>query len=594
MSDMQESAGKPAGKRGRPSRSSKPSAHRPPQAYVAMHEVNAAICIAGGILSPRLEESAARDHHVAAGGLQVDLGAPSASSLAGAAGDLPYGNVVVFELQPPAGGPPWPASLPLLRVTRLAFESQEALQLFQARMSGYGDVPEDVLPMEVDAALFSTRGDPVQASIQATAPGTDAGQVTGLVDTFRAIDRCAGGLLGALSTVREGADATRMLVAFGAMVLGSADVLPVGQFASTVAIAVDPSHDAATFAPVLHATVLILSSGAMDDGFSARSLVREAEPLSYQRLEEGSPQQQAIHKFWAFTRDVLELRRDIPEGAWSDEGGSAMARGALLFMLNPEPEQLHAVRGRTPNLGAAVYLIAGLLVGIRSGLTRMGRDVKAARGPFLAGAALAHDWVRGLDARLVLRHWIDPESGSNTSSLEYEGVTIAEAKEPATPLYLAFAAALRKAGIAARFLPDCSELSAKLDTSRLDAFFGIAGAILPAFPRQEALEAFAVIPMKLTRAALSGLASELASGTPEHGVFVRACELPSGRPAIRLAVFVMEGGEEPAALGQATSALVGIAIRVGSHVLSKGVRRSKKPNLDVENSAAGDQREPLA
>lgn len=576
MSDMQESSGKPAGKRGRPSRSSKPSAPRPPQAYVAMHEVNAAICIAGGILAPRLEESAARDHHVAAGGLQVDFGVPSASSLAGAAGDLPYGTVVVFELQPPVGGPPWPASLPLLRATRLAFESQEALQLFRARMSGYGDVPEDVLPMEVDAALFSARGEPVQASIPATAPVTDDGQVVGGPgDTFKAIDRCAGGLLGALSTVREGADATRLLVALGSMVLGSADGLPVGQFASTVAIAVDPSHDAATFAPVLRATVLVLSSGAMDDGFSARSFVREAEPLSYQGLEEGSPQQQAIHKFWAFTRDVLELRRDIPEGAWSDEGGSAMARGALLFMLNPEPEQLHAVRGRTPNLGSAVYLIAGLLVGIRSGLTRMGREIKAARGPFLAGAAFAHDWLRGLDARLVLQRGWDSEDGASRSWLEYAGVSIAAAREPANPLQAALVLALRGAGVGVRFLPATGELSATLGTSGPESSFGVTSALLPAFPRQEALEVFSVIPTKLTRTSLGGIVSELTSGTFEHGVFAQACEDSSGRAAVRLSVLVM-GASESQALRQAIGALVDKVNQVVARLPVKTPRRATK------------------
>ncbi len=589
MSDMQESAGKPADNRGRPSRSSKPSVPRPPQAYVAMHEVNAAICIAGGILAPRLEESAARDHHVAAGGLQVDLGAPSKSSLVGATGDLPYGNVVVFELQPPGAGQPWLASLPLLRVTRMAFDSQEALQLFRARMSGYGDIPVDVLPMEVDAALFAARGVPEQVAIPATAPGTEgtAGEpVVSLDGAFRAIDRCAGGLLGALGTLRDSSNATRLLGALGSMVLAKPDAFPVGQFASAIAIAVDPSQDAATFGPVLRATVSVLASGAMDDGFSARSLLREAEPLSYQGLAEGSSQQLAIHKFWAFTRDVLELRRDIPEGAWSDEGGSAMARGVLLFMLNPEPDQLQAVRGRTPNLGEVVYLVAGLLVGIRSGLTRMGRDVKSACRPFLAGSAFAHDWYRDLDARLVFRGGWDPEDGAYRSWLEYADVAVVVAKEPAKPLQTAFAAALRGAGVGIRFIPGTGELSASLGPGSVEPSFGVTSTTLPAFPRQEVLEAFAVIPMKLTRAALVGLASELTSGTFDHGVFAQPFEDPSGRAAVRISVLVI-GGAESLALREAIGALVEKARQVASRAPVKA-RRSLIKREAIRH--AGDER----
>lgn len=583
MSDAQESTGKPTAKRARPSRAGEKQ--RPlkaePRSYVAMHEVNAAMCLAGGILSPRFEESAARDHHVAGSGLQIEPLAPSAQALAGAKGDLPYGNVVLFEVPPPVPGEPSPPSLPLLRATRLVFESPEARDMFRARMSGYGDVPGDVLPMEVDANLFAMRSAALQAALLGSAVvangTTEAAQAEVVHDAaasraFRAIDRSAGGLLGAVSTL-HGSSAVRLIEALGRLSLGKPGGSSVEQIGSAIALLADPSPEASTFAPVLSAAITVLASGAMDDGFSAKSFLREAEPASGKGMQEGSPQQQAIQRFWAFTKEVLDLRREVPEGAWSDEGGSAIARGTLLFMLNPEPEQLQAVRDRTPSLGAAVHFISGMLVGIRSGLTRMGREVKSAREPFLAGAAFVHDWLRGQDATLTLRWTWDAEDGSRGGVLAYEGNAIARVKELADRSRVALVTTLRATGIDVHFSPDTGDLSGRLGTAGPEATFTAVDATLPAFPRQPALEVSVFVPVKLARRAAEALVAEVNGGTRGHCVSAQLIEEPSRRAALRLSVFVLKPASgDP--LKEAIAALVSKASGVAPPAPTKTPRRA--------------------
>lgn len=550
MSGVQQPTGKIAAKRATIARVRErpPVARNDPRGYVAMHEVNAAMCLSGGILAPRFEASAARDHHLAGGGIQIELNAPSAQAFAGARGGLPYGNLVVFEVPQPGVGQP-PPSLPLWHATRLVFESPEALQLFRARMSGYGDVPDEVLPMLVDATLFAAQDTPAQPSLLAT--GTAAAESTsdvkqacvapdGGAQVFREIDRCAGGLLAALSTTHGSAGAVRLIESLDGLAFCMPSVSRVEQFALTIARRVDTSPDAAELESVLTATVSVLASGEMDDGFSTKSLCREAEQVSSGSLRYGLPQCQTIQKFWAFTRDVIELRREVPEGFWSDEGRSAIARGTLLFMLNPEPEQLQAVRERTPSLGTVVHFIAGLLVGIRAGLTRMGREMKSARGPFLAGAAFVHDWLRGQDVSLALQRTWDTADGSRKCSLVYEGTAVAEVEEPADSLRVALATACRAAGAESRFSPDTGGLFGKLGVGGWEFAFDAVESMLPTFPRQAAIEVGVLLPGKLSRSRAVALVANVNAGTREHCVSAQVVEEPAGRKSVRLSVLVLK------------------------------------------------------
>ena len=553
MSDLQESTVRSKVKRPGPVQSHKLTAARLAPAYVVMHEVNAAICLAGGILAPRSEASAARDHHVRAGCLQFELNAPSERVFKKAMGDLSYGSVVIFEVNYPTAGHLLPPSMPIMHAMRLVFSSQEELQLFRARMSGYGDVPNDILPMEVDVSLFTAQdvttpmfSAGILSEPDETTKESNDDVLTVKVESsrvFRDIDRCAGGLLGALSTVKATPDASRVLVSLGAIALGTPDEHPVEQFASTISLAVVPAQDSDIFGPVLKAAVSVLSAGSMEDGFSARAFIQEAESLSYKSLEETSPQYQVIHKFWTFTKDVVELRRDVPEGAWSDDGGSALARGLLLFVLNPESVQLHALRERIPKLGNGVYFIAALLIGIRSGLTRMGLEVKAAREPFLAGAAFAHDWFCGSAPLLSIQRKWDAVDGACISSLMYGGLAMGSEKEPSNSLLSQVAAALRKASVETRFLPDTGDLVGKLAADIPESLFGVYDIQLPAFPRQAAWEFYTEIPTKLSDKALMTLLSDINAGNFDHCVFARTRKDRSGRILIQLSVLLMRASE---------------------------------------------------
>lgn len=599
MTDAQDPTSGPAVKRAR-SKREKPSTNKSePRGYAAMHEVNAAMCLAGGILAPRYEQSAAQDHHVAAGALQIEAVAPSAQTLLDARGDLSYGNVVVFEVPAPIAGSPPARSLPLWRATRLVFESRDACDIFCARMSGYGDVPGDILAMSVDPALFAARLEAGQPSLleNVTAAGSPSDVATATTGPdssaakhFRAIDRSAGALLGAVSTL-QGPSAARVVQALGGLSAGQQSELPVEQLALAIAQLVDPSPDAATYAPVLSAMAGVLSTGTMDDGFSAKALLREAEPASCKGLQEGSAQLQAVQRFWTFTKDVLELRREVPDGAWSDDGGSAMARGALLFLLNPEPEQLRAVRDRIPGVGTAVHFIAGLLVGIRSGLTRMGTEVKSARDTFMAGAAFAHDYLLGRAPELAMQRNWDAEDGSTRYALLYEGTCIAAAKEPAEPLRVSLAVALRAIGLDARFSPVNGDLCARLQAGSADVVFGLIETFLSTFPRQAALEAWALVPVKLARSALVALVADVNARTHEHCVAAQHLDGPAGRAGVRLSVFVIRA-EAVEPLKEAVAALAAKASEVALHVTAKPVRRASVGKAASAATPGFDRPEP--
>lgn len=550
MSDGDATASKLVPKQAKASRprTRQPASKQGPKGYVAMHEVNAAMCLAGGILGPRFEAGAARDHHWASGHLQIEPNEPTAESLAGAKGDLSYGDVVVFEVNLPGGGELAIPALPLLRATRLVFNSEQARDLFKARMSGFADIPDDLLPMVVQASLFAAREQsnqapllvPDAAATASTSPDSEPSASAALVRRFREIDRCAGGLLAAVSTLQGSPASFRLIGRLGANSLGRPGGSPVEQFASELALMVDPSSEAANFAPVFASIAEVLESGAMDDGFSATALLREAEAAWARHMPADSPKPAAVEKFWAFTRDVLSLRREVPEGAWTDEGGSALARGALLFLLNPEPEQLEAVRERTPNLGASVHFVAGLLVGLRSGLTRLGRDTKAARAPFLAGAAFVHDWFRGNGTQLSVHHAWNAKDGGRTSTVSFEATAIATAKEMPDPFVASLRGALRRAGVEARFLEDTGELAGKLGQQEVEATFAIAESSLSTFPRQQATRVYATVPVKAPRRAAEAAAAEVNSGTSDHRVAAQVVETAAGRSAVQMSVFLLK------------------------------------------------------
>jgi hypothetical protein len=516
-----------------------------PLGYVAMHEINAAMCMAGGMLGPRFEEGAARDHHVHAGGLVIEAAGPSKAALSGAVGGLGYGAVVVFEVSMPPQGAGMVPALPLLDARRLVFRTREAADLFCARVSGFGDIPEKAVPIAVAPEYFSAIAELTQPGLlPASGDQNPEGQstfaatgTTAAANLMRVMDRCAGALLAALGTTREGGRAVDILRGISGLRLPAPDEHAASRLATELAVIADGGPDAKVYSTIFASVAATLCSGVMDAGFSASELQKLAQPESSKGLEVGSQDLKAIESVWSFTKDVLSLRRDVPEGAWSDNGGSKLARGTVFFLLNPEPEQLLAAHARNPNLGPRVYFIAGLLVGLRAGLTRMGKETKEDTGSFLAGAAFAHSWLtKGAALLECVRSW-DSNDGTAIDALVYGGRALASARTPGNPRLAGLTAIIRTAGIDARFSQESGALSGRFVDGEPLVTFALTEATLPVFPRIHLHELSATVDGRSSKRDIDKCVEVTNSGTAEHGVSASLVDGP-GYPSLRLSVYL--------------------------------------------------------
>jgi hypothetical protein len=521
------------------------------------------MCMAGGMIGPRFEEGAARDHHFSAGGLVIEADSPSKEALSGAIGGLGYGEVVILEvLMPPQGACTLP-SLPLIDARRLIFRTRDAEEQFLARFSGFGDIPLMSVPLAVAPELFSGAAEQAQPSPLVALAGQDP-EVTLKVDAsdtatsnnlMRTIDRSAGSLLAALGTTRKGGQASSdILKGIGGLSLPIPDAQAASSFASKLAVIADGGQDANLYAPIFSSVAAVLCSGAMDAGFSAPELQKLAQPESTKGLEAEPKNIKAIELMWSFTKDVLSLRRDVPEGAWSDFGGSPLARGTLFFLLNPEPEQLQAALIRYPNLGPRVHFIAGLLVGLRAGLTRMGKETKEDTGTFLTATAFVHTWLTKGEASLELvRNW-DPNNGAPVDTLLFDGRVFASARMPSDPRLAELAAIIRMVGIDARFSQDSGELSGRFEGEKTLVTFALSQAKLPIFPRIHLNELTAAVESKSAKRDIEKCVDVINTGRSEHGVTASLEDGPT-RPYLRLSALLVKDISQ-ADLTDAVSAIV--------------------------------------
>jgi hypothetical protein len=533
-----------------------------PFGYIAMHEINAAMCMAGGVIGPRFEDGAAQDHHFSAGGLVIEAHGPSKEALSGAVGGLGYGEVVIFEVLMPPQGPCILSSLPLLDARRLVFRTRDAEDQFLARFSGFGDIPLMSVPLAVTPELFSGGAELSQPGLLPSIGEQDPAvtlkgepSVTPTAATLmRTIDRCAGSFLAALSTTRVGGQTGDILKGISGLALPIPDAQAAPCFATKLAVIVDGGPESNLFAPIFGSIADVLCSGAMDKGFSASELQKLAQPESTKGLEAESKNLKAIESMWSFTKDVLSLRRDVPESAWSDIGGSPLARGTLFFLLNPEPEQLEAALIRNPSLGPRVHFIAGLLVGLRAGLTRLGKETKEDTGTFLTAATFVHTWLTKGKASLdFVRNW-EPNDGSPVDTLFFDGSILASAKMPSDPRLANLAAIIRMAGVDARFSHESGALSVRFEIEKAVVTFALSDAMLPIFPRIHLHELTAAVELKTAKRDLDKCVEVINSGRAEHGVSATLKEGPN-RPYLQLSVYLAKDITQ-ADLTEAVTAIV--------------------------------------
>jgi hypothetical protein len=548
-----------------------------PIGFIAMHEINAAMCMAGGMIGPRFEEGAARDHHFSAGGLLIEAFSPSKEALFRAIGGLGYGEVVIFEVLMPSQGPCILPALPLANARRLVFRTRDAEDQFLARFSGFGDIPLMAVPFAVIPELFSGVVELGQPDLLSAIGEQDSSATlkveASVTNLMRTIDRCAGSLLAALGTTRVVGQAGNILQGIGGLGLSILDAQAASCFATKLAIIVDGGPEANLYAPIFSSVAAVLSSGMMDAGFSASELQKLAQPESIKGLEAAPKNLKAIELMWSFTKDVLSLRRDVSEGAWSDVGGSPLARGTLFFLLNPEPEQLQAALVRNPNLGPRVHFIAGLLVGLRAGLTRMGKETKEDTAAFLTVSAFVHTWLTKGEASLkYVRHW-DADDGTSVGTLLFDESVLSSARMPTDLLLAKAAAIIRLAGVDARFNQETGILSGRFGGGKAIASFALSETTLPIFPRIHLNELTAAVESKSTKRDIEKCVAVINSGRNEHGVSA-SFEYGLNRPYLRLSVYLGKDISE-ADLTEAINAIVS-SVRHAIDVIPAKEKCSKK------------------
>ena len=524
-----------------------------PIGYVAMHEVNAAMCLAGGILGPRFEAAATMDHHAAHRGLVVEA-SPSSSALSAAMGDLGYGEVLLFEVSCPLEQRNMQRSIPLIDVVRLIFRNQHSEELFRARISGFGDVPENFIQMAVIPELFSAPPTESKKDLLAVEPPSELvfeseilGEKVSIAGgEIRDMDRCAGAFLAGLSTAKGVTSSVAIIEELARFQLPPLGDSSNRQFALVLAKLVDASPDSSLYESIFESVASILCAGKMDDGFSASRLITLAEQECVFRVLPNSNQHKAVETFWTFAKDVLALRRDVPVGAWTDQGLSALARGTLFFLLNPEPDQLQAARLRTPNLGSRVHFIAGLLVGLRSGLTRMGKEVKSDRNAFFAGTAFVHSWfTKGSGALEYKQRW-DPIEGARISSICFKDVALVEAVSPTVPELALLSKDLRDIGFSAHFLTESGGLSGSFGAEGKEAAYEIKPAIVPTYPRQVAQEASILVLLALSKRQAETLVHDIGANWMQNGLHAKVVDDALKRTYVRLSILILKNADDNA------------------------------------------------
>lgn len=545
--------------------------------YVVMHENNIAVCLAGGLLAPRPEESAARDHHLLAGGLVLESVRPSGAAFVGARGDLPYGMLVIAEVRRSSKEKENEVPLlPLRQATRLVFPSVERKTEFQARMSAYADVPENIIPLEVDSGLFDldvpnpdsptarSRGElPHEPGVEAEVNAERAQHVTSRI---KCIDRSAGALAASLSTLSR-AEAAPLLAAFNGFGADFADGTSPSEFAAALAMRVDDSQDAVNYAPLIRTLASLLTEGVTDDGFSAASLLRRLEALGSQETATAE-ESRAWERFVRFAQDVVALKREPPARAFADGDGSALPRGALLFLLNPEPETLAAVRVRTPHLGARVYFVAAILVGLRAGLTRLPRELKSNREQFLAVPEYINDVMTGRRGSLRFRQVWDPISGERVQELLWDGAIVSGVRFPVDVRMAMIAEAVRAAGVEAFFSADNGFLTSTTSAEGAAALLVFEPSSAPTFPRVNACEVSATYRIRLANRTAQAIVTSINETSQVDGVYAGYPETDNGR-AIRLAAYAVEPVSQTG-IKDAIAAVRSRSLMIGNLTRAKG------------------------
>ena len=501
--------------------------------YAAVHENKLGLWLAGGYVSPWPKGAAIEDHHTAACSLVLERGKPSPTALLAARGRLRYGAVAAVEVDPERAGaqddPGEPVTvLPAVSIKRVAFANQDQASQFDARMSGYADVPPGLIDVVVDPSLFDA------APVDATPPGgasaitstgtavpvgADGAKSHGIdPEPLRAeldtLDRLAGSLAAACWAVEHASkSAPGTSIANG--LAGLAEAMSESPTPVAVASLVDTDGGASQARPVIESLVRVLLLIPREDVLSPVQVLAD---LRAQLVGQLDVLPDIVARFLDFSESVVSQQRDLGNNAYSDENGSITLRAILLFLLNPDPDRMDAVLERNSNVGPRVFSVAASLVGFHAGFSLISGAPKSNVRRTLTIPRMVMETRRRVapSCQLLVR-W-DEGNGSRITALTWRDTELVAIRAMADPMLDSLVAITRKAGYLVSFRPSTGRVLIKQQRGAPD----LAGQLVaagPVFPRRPAIELSIESDFTGSRKQLSQLVSDIQSHACEDGVF---------------------------------------------------------------------------
>jgi hypothetical protein len=541
-----------------------PKANRTARGYVAIHSTDLMVSLAAGMLRVDNPEGGAGAagidgdaRHFAVHGLPVP-----AAALAQARASHPYGQVVLIEIdlnaiataalqcqeaQLPRS---YPVPLPLVFARRALFDSSHAKKDFLARAGGYGDVPEGVLELAVDAKAFGG-GNELPLTPHNNAPLTPAAEAAQRTPSTRSIDKLAGAIAAALSMAAgiRASNAGHLDAIIGACLQSQGEPV-AGEYIACLAAKLDPSEEEqGAGIKLTRAASRFLIANDSHSGIDPEAFLARLQQEDEASTNEG----RSTTMFAKRALDVLAGRHDLADDAFADVPGKIVPRALLLFLLNPDATRLANVSGRIDKLGQKVHLLSMAFAGWYAGLGGLDRTIKFRdRDAFLALGLLAWKAAWGLPLSLDKETSWGPGGACKTVT-KVDGLVIAHEESAPPPEMLQLHTLVTKLG---------SQPAFDIQTGALDWNVpGAAGLKVSArqgntatFPRQPALELFALLGEGLPGKEQAKLVQEIAREAKQSGIFAEL--VPRGKSKlIELSAICPLAGLDAAALACAVDAI---------------------------------------
>jgi len=482
--------------------------------YAAFHETNLALCMAGGFLTARWEPSAARDHHSRSGGKILLSRSPvRAFFIKSARGDLDYGVVALAEIKVASASDDFmPAPLPIAKVRRVLFRTEEDRTVFCARVSGYEDVPIDIVKLEVEPRAFGKESHQLDIPYDIGKPPDHPGDSLSIN-----VDKVSGALASLLAATRlkegeRGIDLLTKVLASGTLPANLAEM------AKAISTALGHSDEEQAYLSMVQVIVNMLAKMHPREGFSPMEFI---DLLSCKILEDTKHAQKTPGGLMQRMKDILEARADITSDAFLDVPGKIIPRALLLFLLNPAIERLLTTAERLPTVGCSVLFLSSFFAGCFSGLTSMPAKLKAPdRDAFLGLGLLAHDICQKEPLDLKIQN--DWESnGNGRRLLRCHGFTIMSCPLNSPKALLDCYRYAEHAGLSPMFERDTGILKVFPDFSKRDRFFSVTLASSPTIPSEEAVMLGLVLNSEFSNKDGTMLIARLAVKSHDTGIFAR-------------------------------------------------------------------------